>query len=89
MPKKTRREKLRASRRPMNMPVATPATTPQATEAPGPRATPAATATMGRNPVAPKALMFDYSYVYRDLRRILILAVSFFILLIVLSFVIH
>ncbi len=88
MPKKTRREKLRASRRPMNMPVATPVAAPQAAEATASRPAPAAAAA-SRNAVMPKALTFDYSYVYRDLRRIFILAVSFFILLVVLSFVIR
>ncbi len=84
MPKKTRREKLRASRRPLNIPQAAP------------RSGPAPTTTADRPTIAPAPtrvavpqLTFDYHYVYNDLRRIAILAVSFFALLIVLSFVLR
>lgn len=89
MPKKTRREKLRAARRPMNLPPAQPAPTSLPSQAVAGSNAPVAAASVSRASVPARTLTFDYSYVYRDLRRILVLAVSFFILLIVLSFVIR
>ncbi|HEY6042546.1 MAG TPA: hypothetical protein VIX58_10460 [Anaerolineae bacterium] len=82
MPQKTRRQKMRAATRPVNVPqVARPGLAPGAPsndgQAPGP--------TVAAKPTT--QLSFDYTYVYRDLRRIALISVSFFVLLVALSFV--
>jgi hypothetical protein len=92
MPKKTRREKLRAARRPLTVPtvdrgVPGPSEGITADSGPSEQVTPVAP--RPRTPVAPQTFNFDYSYVYRDLRRIFVLAGTFFALLIALSFVIR
>jgi hypothetical protein len=95
VPKKTRKMKERASQRKIHVPAAPAQPSAGAVEsaptriaAPGaPVATPARTVTPARSG-GPAPLTFDYTYVYRDLRRIAILAGSAFAILIILSFVI-
>ena len=87
MPQKTKRQKIRAARRPVNVPAAPV----QPVERMPSRITRLNESSDQAVPqMAPRAsvapLNYDYSYVYRDLRRIAILAVSFFVILIALSF---
>ena len=90
MPKKTRREKLRAARRPVNVPTVQSRPVGQVTPE---SATRSAVSNYAATAVRPNAAAvtanFDYSYVYRDLRRILLVAGTFFAILIALSFVIR
>ncbi len=91
MPKKTRRQKLRASRRPVTV----PQTTVQAETVVRPTSQetvpvvqrPATPAAPYR--ISPAAPTYDYHYVYSDLKRIGILAASFFIILFALAFILH
>lgn len=87
MPKKTRKAKLRAAQRPIRSayPVepAVPLSQPvrqQITRATSASAVP-------RRAVA--QLTFDYTYVFRDLRRIAILAGTFFVLMLIVWFVVE
>lgn len=87
MPKKTKREKIRASRRPINVGAITPRAVEPLRESSAPRAAVSAAA-RSTSASAAAEMRFDYTYVYRDLRRILLLAGFFFAVLIALSFVI-
>jgi len=98
MPQKTRREKERAAQRrasgQVRMPVAPPPIETPARESemgvtiPPPR-TP--TRRAPSTPIMPPSMSteFNYSYVFADLRRIALLAVLCFGIMIVLAFVIH
>ncbi len=105
MPKKTRKAKIRASQRTINPGYVAPAprtlepddqefTTPAA--APAVTSTPARVSapTVGRS-TAPAAargatpITLDYNYVFRDLRRIALLAVFFFAVMFALWFLIE
>ncbi len=92
MPKKTRKAKIRASQRPIPVaPVATPVAPspiPSATREPvSPRiASSLPSMTAAR---VPSAMTTDYGYVYRDLRRIGLLALFFFGIMFVLWFLVE
>ena len=84
MPKKTRKAKMRASNRPVNVGYAPPRPT-QAGAEPMPRR--AAPSSLGSRSAGP--LTFDYGYVYKDLRRIGLLAGFFFLAMIVVWFLLQ
>ncbi len=94
MPKKTRKAKIRASQRPINVgyPSAARVSAPAApameptreTFAPRPAATAAPIVTRVAAPAT-----YDYHYVYRDLRRIGILAACFFAVMLILWYVVE
>ena len=93
MPKKTRKAKIRASQRPINARYNPGAPAPDSTgtlEATGepfaPRPAARPTAVVGR--IMPAAT-YDYGYVYRDLRRIGLLALTFFVIMFVLWFLVE
>ncbi len=93
MPKKTRKAKIRASQRPINAgytPVATAPTSTETLEPTGetftPRAAPRPAPVIGRT--MPQ-ITYDYAYVYRDLRRIGLLALTFFVLMFVLWYLVE
>ncbi len=92
MPKKTRKAKIRASQRPISTGYAPAAT------GPAPVATPLEPAGQTFTPrvsIAPAPVRsaapvsFDYGYVYRDLRRIALLALAFFVIMFVLWYVVE
>ncbi len=94
MPKKTRKAKVRASQRPINAGYApagsrtapmAPAMEPSR-EAFAPRVVTAPPPVVARS-ATPATI--DYGYVYRDLRRIGLLALAFFALMFVLWFVVE
>ncbi|MGB8648820.1 MAG: hypothetical protein WCF84_26520 [Anaerolineae bacterium] len=99
MPKKTRKAKIRASQRAIPSGAYAPAPTTTgpsdeefttATSAASVRTAPAmsrATAPASARAVSPVSV--DYSYVFRDLRRIAILAAVFFALMFVLYFIVE
>ena len=82
MPQKTRRQKIRAASKPVNVPQVSK---PMAPASAPTNAVENRQVTTTLSP-APQAT-FDYTYVYRDLRRIGLLALSFFVILVALSFV--
>ncbi len=94
MPKKTRKAKVRASQRPINVgyapapsgtaPVAPPLEPTRETFAPRPMAAPTPVVTRSAAPAS-----YDYTYVYRDLRRIGLLALAFFAIMFVLWFIVE
>ncbi len=91
MPKKTRKAKVRASQRPINVGYAPTPSAPAQTLEPTretftPRSTMTSTPVMSRA-VAP--VTYDYGYVYRDLRRIGLLALTFFVIMFVLWFLVE
>ncbi len=91
MPKKTRKAKIRASQRPLNVGYAPSAQAPTSTlEAPhdsfAPRPATSPTPIVGRVYAPPT---WDYSYVYRDLRRIGLLAAAFFAIMFILWYVVE
>ncbi len=88
MPKKTRKAKMRAAQRPIKVGYPAPATMP--TPEPGretfaPRAV-IPTVTASRSAAAPT---FNYQYVYHDLRRIALLAGTFFVLMLIIWFLVE
>ena len=88
MPKKTRKAKMRAAQRPLRVgyPIGPTAPTMEPMrEAIAPRA--AAPALMSSRIAAP--LVLDYRYVFRDLRRIALLAGTFFVLMFVIWFLVE
>ncbi len=95
MPKKTRKAKIRASQRPINVGYAPAGPAPAAPTAPTlepkretymprPSATPAPVVTRALSPAT-----YDYTYVYRDLRRIALVAGFFFAVMLILWFVVE
>jgi hypothetical protein len=94
MPKKTRKAKIRASRRPISGGYVAPT---QVQEADGntaaARPSPLSAAPRSSLSAAPSrtlpALTFNYEYVYRDLRRIGLLALLFFVAMFVLWFLVE
>ncbi len=92
MPKKTRKAKIRASQRAVNpnyvpapaAPVANAPLTPRETMIPRSGSAPS---NLTARAFAPQT--FDYGYVYRDLRRIGLLALLFFGLMLVLWFLVE
>ena len=91
MPKKTRKAKIRASQRPINVGYAPTAPAPTRTmestrESFSPRAASAQSPILSR-PLAP--VTYDYGYVYRDLKRIGLLALTFFVIMFVLWFLVE
>lgn len=88
MPKKTRKAKMRAAQRPIRVGYPVAPTSPTAEtvrESNTPRA--AASTVMSSRIAAP--LTVDYRYVYRDLRRIALLAGTFFVLMFVIWFLVE
>jgi hypothetical protein len=88
MPKKTRKAKMRAAQRPLRVGYPAGMTAPIAEpvrDAFAPRAV--APALMPSRTAAP--VMFDYRYVYKDLRRIALLAGTFFVLMFVIWFIVE
>ncbi len=97
MPKKSRKAKVRASQRAINTGYGTPV---PRTVQPGddqftrPVAAPVASAPTYSRPVPAAArgsapIVTDYGYVFRDLRRIAVLAAIFFVIMFVLYFLIE
>ncbi len=94
MPKKTRKAKIRASQRPINTgyapaaprtgPVAPTLESTRETFVPRAAAAPMPVVTRSATPAS-----FDYGYVYRDLRRIGLLALAFFAIMFVLWYVVE
>ncbi len=94
MPKKTRKAKMRAAQRPVSAgyvpaaPVAAPTdadfTQPVPARAAAPASRSASASARAMTPVAT-----DYSYVYRDLARIALLALIFFAIMFVLWFLVE
>ena len=96
MPKKTRKAKMRASQRAVSTGYAPAARTvePSDEEFTQPVAPRAASSVMPRTVAAPSSrtvapITTDYSYVFRDLRRIALLAVLFFGIMFILYFLIE
>ncbi len=100
MPKKTRKAKIRASQRPINVgyapvlpgtaPVApSPAPGPSTLEPNGGSVAPRSVATAPTPIRSAAPVTFDYGYVYRDLRRIGLLALTFFLIMFILWFVVE
>jgi hypothetical protein len=91
MPKKTRKAKIRASQRPINVGYAPAAPAPTRTvestrESFAPRSASVGAPTLSRS-VAP--VTSDYGYVFRDLKRIGLLALTFFVIMFVLWFLVE
>jgi hypothetical protein len=88
MPKKSRKAKVRAAQRPIRTtyPVG-PAVTPK--RQPGESMTPRAASTSAAPARTGVALTFDYQYVYKDLRRIALLAATFFGLMFIVWFLVE
>ena len=87
MPKKTRKAKVRASQRPINTGYAPSVSAPETNPTRETFAPRAAAAPVTSRAIAPQT--FDYGYVYRDLRRIGLLAVFFFLLMFILWFLVE
>jgi hypothetical protein len=88
MPRKTRKAKMRAAQRPIKVGYPSGPIAPGAEpvrESLAPRTV--APAVMSSRTAAP--LIFDYRYVYRDLRRIALLAGTFFVLMFVIWFLVE
>lgn len=88
MPKKTRKAKIRVAQRPIKVgyPVGPTTSTAETIRQPlAPRTVPAAQ--MSSRSAA--SLSVDYRYVYRDLRRIALLAGTFFALMFVIWFLVE
>lgn len=88
MPKKTRKAKVRAAQRPIKSayPIEAPVPQPQTVrQSLTPRASPSSA--LAARSAAP--LTFDYTYVYRDLRRIGLLAGTFFVLMLIIWFLVE
>lgn len=95
MPKKTRKAKMRAAQRPVTPGYVAPVPRPVEREDRPVSARPSyasSGAPVSRSAAMPRAaspITLDYGYVFRDLRRIALLAAGFFVIMLVLWYVIE